>query len=155
MDLYKRIEEMQKEMLLRIPKDTLETMTTENKKTYLLIAGIAVICCTLFAAAVAYASFVVREEGKVYIVDQTGARWDVTQAESIGFKPEKFQYGMGRNYFTPLDDSKLSDKPDENSKLRVIGITEGADAKAYSVTKLSRHEIANSKIGEKPVAVGY
>ncbi|MEN8262875.1 MAG: hypothetical protein ABFR82_05385 [Nitrospirota bacterium] len=127
----------------------------KNEKRLLLIAGTLVLCCTLFATAAAYASFVVREEGKVYIVDQTGARWDVTQAESIGFKPEKFQYGMGRNFFTPLDDSNLSDKPDENSKLRVIGITDGTDAKAYSVPKLSRHEIANSKIGEKPVAVGY
>ncbi len=128
----------------------------KNEKTILLIAGIAAICCAVwFVASAAYASFVVREEGKVYIVDQTGARWDVTQAESIGFKPERFQYGMGRNFFTPLDDSKLSDKPDEKSKLRVIGITEGTDAKAYSVPKLSRHEIANSKIGEKPVAVGY
>ncbi len=128
----------------------------KNEKTILLIAGIAVICCAVwFAASASSAAFVEREEGKVYIVDQTGARWDVTQAESIGFKPERFQYGMGRNFFTPLDDSKLSDKPDENSKLRVIGITEGTDAKAYSVPKLSRHEIANSKIGEKPVAVGY
>jgi hypothetical protein len=127
----------------------------KNEKRLLLVAGILVFCCTLFVVAAAYASFVVREEGKVYIVDQTGARWDVTQAESIGFKPEKFQYGMGRNFFTPLDDSNLSDKPDKNSKLRVIGITDGTDAKAYSVPKLSRHEIANSKIGGKPVAVGY
>jgi hypothetical protein len=128
----------------------------KNEKILLLITGIVVICSTLwYVTAASSAAFVVREKGKVYIVDQRGDRWDVTQAESIGFKPEKFQYGMGRNYFTPLDDSYLSDKTDKNSKLRVIGIAEGAEAKAYSVPKLSRHEIANSKIGEKPVAVGY
>ncbi len=128
----------------------------KNKKIQLSAVVILVLCCTLwFAASASSAAFVEREKGKVYIVDQRGDRWDVTQAESIGFKPEKFQYGMGRNYFTPLDDSYLSDKTDKNSKLRVIGIAEGDEAKAYSVPKLSRHEIANSEIGKKPVAVGY
>ena len=126
-----------------------------NIKTFLKIIVVAVIACSISFVKAGLAASVVREQGKVYIVDQTGARWDVTQAETIGFKPEKFQYGMGRNYFTPLDDSNLSDKPDENSKLRVIGIAEGSEAKAYSVPKLSRHEIANSRIGSKPVAVGY
>ncbi len=107
-------------------------------------------------ASASSAAFVEREKGKVYIVDQTGERWDVTQAESIGYKPEKFQYGMGRNFFTALDDSLLRDKAGNgNSRLRVIGIAEGSEAKAYSVPKLSRHEVANSKIGGKPVAVGY
>jgi hypothetical protein len=125
-------------------------------KIFLVVFVLAGISLTLFLMiAASDAASVVREQGKVYIVDQIGDRWDVTQAESIGFKPEKFQYGMGRNFFTPLDDSFLSDKADKNSKLRVIGIAEGGEAKAYSVPKLSRHEIANSKIGEKPVAVGY
>jgi hypothetical protein len=129
----------------------------KNEKILLLITGIVVICCTIwFVTAESSAAFVEREKGKVYIVDQTGERWDVTQAESIGFKPEKFQYGMGRNFFTPLDDSLLRDKAGNgNSRLRVIGIADRSEAKAYSVPKLSRHEVANSKIGEKPVAVGY
>ncbi len=38
MELYKRIEEMQKEMLRRIPKETLETIMTENKK--IIMSGI-------------------------------------------------------------------------------------------------------------------
>ena len=129
----------------------------KNEKIHLLVAVILALCCTLwFVASASAAAFVVREKGKVYIVDQTGERWDVTQAESIGFKPEKFQYGMGRNFFTPLDDSHLTDNAgNDNSKLRVIGIAEGSEAKAFSVPKLSRHEVANSKIGDKPVAVGY
>ncbi len=129
----------------------------KNEKIQLFAAVILVLCSALwFAASASSAAFVEREKGKVYIVDQTGERWDVTQAESIGYKPEKFQYGMGRNFFTALDDSLLRDKAGNgNSRLRVIGIAEGSDAKAYSVPKLSRHEVANSKIGEKPVAVGY
>ncbi len=129
----------------------------KNEKMQLLAVVILLLCSALwFVTAASSAAFVVREKGKVYIVDQTGERWDVTQAESIGYKPEKFQYGMGRNFFTALDDSLLRDNADNgNSRLRVIGIAEGSDAKAYSVPKLSRHEVANSKIGGKPVAVGY
>ena len=101
-------------------------------------------------------SHVLKEGGTTYIVDQTGHRWDVTQAESIGFRPEKFQYGMGKNYFTALDDSYLSnDRSGVNQSLRVIGVEDGTHSQAYSVPKLSGHEISNSMLGKKPIAVGY
>ncbi len=96
------------------------------------------------------------ENGKTYIIDRTGDKWDITQAVTLGFKPENFQYGIGKNTFTTLDDSLLTESsPDLPNNMRVIGIEDGEDAKAYSVGKLSRHEISNSKLGEKPVAVGY
>jgi hypothetical protein len=96
------------------------------------------------------------EDGKTYIYDRTGDKWDITQAVTLGFRPEKFQYGIGKNTFTPLDDSRLSDSsPDLPGDLRVIGIGKGTDSRAYSVRRLSRHEISNSALGEKPVAVGY
>jgi hypothetical protein len=101
-------------------------------------------------------SFVTREGGKSYIVDQRGEKWDVSQAESIGFKPEGFQFGIGRNAFTPLDDSHLSDDTGSVQKdLRVIGVEEGSEAQAYSVPRLKWHEIANSNLGSEPIAVGY
>ena len=37
-------------------------------------------------------SRVIQENGSSYIVDLHGERWDVTQAKSIGFVPEKFQH---------------------------------------------------------------
>jgi hypothetical protein len=99
---------------------------------------------------------VIREEGKTYLVDRTGERWDVTQAESIGFKPERFQYGLGRHAFTPLDDSHLSDGTgDVPQNLRVLGVAEDSQARAYSIGRLRRHEVANSKIGSKPIAVTF
>jgi hypothetical protein len=101
-------------------------------------------------------SKVIHEGDRIYIVDRHGERWDVTQARSIGFMPERFQHGIGRNAFTPLDDSDLKDKPSEVSKsLRVIGISDGKQANAYSVPRLWRHEVANSRIGEKPIAAAY
>ncbi len=102
------------------------------------------------------ATTVVREGGKAYIVDQTGSRWDVTEAESLGFKPERFQYGMGKGAFTPLDDSSLKESVQGvPNDLRVIGVEEDPVSQAYSVSLLTRHEISNSTLGNKPIAVGY
>jgi hypothetical protein len=101
-------------------------------------------------------SYVVKEKGKTYIVDRNGYRWDVTQAESIGFRPEGFQYGIGKNAFTPLDDNSMSEDISRVApSLRIIGISEGSEAKAYSVPTLRGHEIANSEIGSKPIATAY
>ena len=101
-------------------------------------------------------SKVIHDGDRTYIVDRHGERWDVTQARSIGFMPERFQHGIGRNAFTPLDDTDLKDKHSEVSKsLRVIGISDGKQANAYSVPRLWRHEVANSSIGEKPIAAAY
>ena len=101
-------------------------------------------------------SRVIEEKGKNYIVDRHGERWDVTQAVSIGFEPHRFQHGIGRNAFTPLDDSKFSkDNAGVRRNERVIGITEGEHANAYSISKLWRHEVANSFIGDRPIAAAY
>jgi len=101
-------------------------------------------------------SRVIEEKGKTYIVDRHGERWDVTQARSIGFEPHRFQHGIGRNAFTPLDDSQFSrDNAGVRRNERVIGITEGEHANAYSVSKLWRHEVANSFIGDRPIAAAY
>jgi hypothetical protein len=118
---------------------------------FILILGIIyfIIIDTAF-------SFVERKGSKTYIVDRTGKRWDVTQAESIGFIPEGFQYGLGKDAFTPLDDSSLSDETaNVPQNLRILGIKEGSQAQAYSIPRLTGHEIANSRIGSKPIAVGF
>ncbi len=98
----------------------------------------------------------IQENGKSYIVDLHGERWDVTQAKSIGFDPERFRHGIGRDAFTPLDDSHLKDQgPDVSNNTRIIGIADGKEARAYSVPRLYRHEIANSSIGDQAIAAAY
>ena len=93
---------------------------------------------------------------KTYIVDMHGERWDVTQAMSIGFEPRRFRHGIGRNAFTPLDDSSLSqDTSDARMSQRVIGVSDGKDANAYSVSKLYHHETANSFLGDAPITAAY
>ena len=101
-------------------------------------------------------SKVVHEGDSTYIVDRHGERWDVSQARSLGFMPERFQHGIGRNAFTPLDDSSLKDTGETASQsLRVIGISDGKQANAYSVPRLWRHEVANSSLGDKKIAAAY
>ena len=125
-----------------------------KKKLLFIISTIFIFGCVEVDEAAF--SNVLQEGGKTFIVDRTGHRWDVTQAISLGFKPEGFQYGLGKNAFTPLDDSSLTDKSEDiPDDLRVIGVAEGADARAYSVSRLSYHEISNSTLGDKPITVGY
>lgn len=124
------------------------------KKTFRFF--ILFLCLAYFITSGTAFSSVLREADKIYIVDRTGERWDVTQAKSIGFDPHRFQYGIGREAFTPLDESYLSDDTFFVSRgLRVIGVTGGTEAHAYSVPKLRRHEIANTTIDSRPIAVGY
>jgi hypothetical protein len=120
------------------------------------ISFILFLCLAYFISSGTAFSLVLQEADKIYIVDQTGERWDVTEAKSIGFDPHRFQYGIGKEAFTPLDESNLSNNTSYVSKgLRVIGVSGGTEAHAYSVPKLKRHEIANTTIDSKPIAVGY
>jgi hypothetical protein len=110
----------------------------------------------MFGADRARAAQVIREGGKTYIMDQRGERWDVTLAQTLGFDPKGFQYGIGRNAFTPLTDSHVRKEGSGLSgRTRVIGVAEGVEKRAYSVPRLSRHEIANSTLGGKQIAVAY
>ncbi len=113
--------------------------------------GVALIFVSISSAA-----YVLKRGEKTYIEDQRGEQWDVTQAITLGFRPGSFQYGIGKNAFTPLDDSYLVYGSSSNiQNPRVIGVADGTQAQAYSVPKLKYHEIANTKINDKKIMVGY
>lgn len=96
------------------------------------------------------------EEGKTYIVDRTGYRWDITQAVTLGFQPGNFQYGIGKDAFETLENRDLTVGPTSlRDRSRVIGVEVDEEAHAYSVGRLRYHEIANTTIGGRPVAAGY
>lgn len=126
------------------------------KRTMAYIAGMV-----LLAVAVAFAmgpnpAVTGENDGKVYITDRTGEKWDISQAVNIGFSAKRFQHGIGRWAFKTLDDSHLSDDTKgAPGRLRVIGVAGETENQAYSVRKLSWHEIANTNIDGKPIAVGY
>ncbi len=99
---------------------------------------------------------VVRENGKTYLVDLTGERWDISQAVSIGYDPYQFEFGIGRHAFTPLSDKDWNPERKEPSpRTRVIGIAGDQDAHAYAVEKLRYHETANTFLGEHAIVTGY
>lgn len=110
----------------------------------------------LFLACTVSFAEVIKKNGKTFIRDRKGEKWDITQAVSIGFNPNEFEYGLGRNAFSPLDDSFLQEATANTpQRLRVLGVTGGNETKAFAIPKLSRHEIANSSIDDKPIAAAY
>ncbi|UCG79398.1 MAG: DUF3179 domain-containing protein [Nitrospirota bacterium] len=118
---------------------------------FLLILGVS-----LYMLNSSSYSSAIKVGDKTFLIDRAGEKWDITQAVSIGFKPERFEFGLGRNAFTPLNDNFLTDPKDGTSnRMRVIGISKGHEAKAFSLRRMARHEITNSSIGGKPVAVGF
>lgn len=121
-----------------------------------IIGTVAIIALVGIVLAVQSPADVIRQDNRVFIVDRTGERWDVTQAASIGFDPHGFQFGIGRNAIRPLDESHLQDNPvvlDPGE--RVIGVENASEAHAYVIRKLTRHEIANTRIGDQPIAAAY
>ena len=123
-------------------------------KPYILFITILLTVISFKIDALSAASVIHKGE-KVYIQDRTGVQWDVTQAKSIGFKPEIFQHGIGKNAFRTLEDTHLKDDMPPYRNPRVIGIEEDGEAQAYAVPKMRRHEIANTHLGDQSVAVGY
>ncbi len=123
---------------------------------YTLFNHILIFTAAMLLTLPSSYAFVAKDGDRILIIDRYGEKWDITQAATIGFKPHRFQYGIGRYAFTPLNDNHLADNQAKVSQnLRVIGVTDGQEAQAYSVPKLSGHEIANTTIGSKPIAAGY
>ena len=128
-------------------------MKTLNHKKFRIIVIIFLFNLMIFHSAEARVG---KEGGKTYIVDRTGEKWDITQAVSIGFDPHKFEFGIGRNAFQPLDEGDWQSNSDNNpSNLRIIGVARDRDAHAYSVNRLRYHETANTFLGEDAVVAGY
>lgn len=58
--------------------------------------------------------------------------------------------------FSPLDDSHLQDETKNIcGRLRILGVPGRNEAKEFSIKKLRGHEIANSRIDNKPIAAAY
>lgn len=125
-------------------------MKRKNKFAIFILFSVLFLVCTVSLAGV------IQKDGKTFIRDRTGEKWDITQAVSIGFNPNEFEFGLGRNAFSPLDDSLLQDATKSISRgLRILGVPGVNESKAFSITKLKGHEIANSYIGDTPIAAAY
>lgn len=100
-------------------------------------------------------------EDRISIVDRTGKAWDITHGvNELGLEPERFQYGLGPFAITPIVDPDMltpgdQDYPDLSETTRVIGLERSGEARAYPISVLRRHEIADDVIAGEALAVGY
>lgn len=98
---------------------------------------------------------------KIFIVDRTGKKWDITHAvEEYGFEPEKFQYGLGPNAIKPILKPQMicpgeAGYPEDNDPQTVVGAALEGEVRAYPLTVMASHEIADEKFGDAHVAVAY
>ncbi|MEE9168521.1 MAG: hypothetical protein V3U73_02100 [bacterium] len=101
------------------------------------------------------------EDEKIYIVDRTGKKWDVTHAkEKYGMEPGKFQFGLGPNAIRPILNAKMLSPgdegyPDSGRQFLVLGTTLNGSTRAYPITIMSSFEIADEQFGDAHVAVAY
>ena len=125
-------------------------MKRKNQFAIFILFSVLFLVCTVSLAGV------IQQDGTTFIRDRTGEKWDITQAVSIGFNPNDFEFGLGRNAFSPLDDSLLQNATKSTSRgLRILGVPGVNESKAFSIIKLKGHEIANSYIDDTPIAAAY
>ena len=104
---------------------------------------------------------VVKEDDKIYIVDRTNKKWDVTHAVNVyNFNAGSFQFGLGPFAIQPINNPDMispgeSGYPSNSSTSQVIGTFLYNHTRAYPLDVLSRHEIVNETFSGRPVAVGY
>ncbi len=111
---------------------------------------------------------IIQEDERIFIVDQTGKKWDVTHAKKrYDMEPSKFQFGLGPNAIRPILTPRMlspgdTGYPEDEAGFLVLGTTlnDGTrplsdGTRSYSIIDLSRHEIADEKFGNLHVAVAY
>ena len=117
--------------------------------------------CTTEPPVFSPAQVVSGPDDRVYIVDLTGKKWDVTHAvEHYGFIAEEFQHGAGPNAIPPINEPEMLSPGDPGYPLDddiflVIGTTIAGDTRSYSIGDLNRHEVVNESFGDVHVAVGW
>ena len=67
-------------------------MNLKYNMYFLLVAVLVFIIPAKFGF-----SSITREGDRIYITDLTGEKWEITQAVSLGFKPEGFNHGIGKH----------------------------------------------------------
>lgn len=97
----------------------------------------------------------------ILIVDRTGKKWDVTHAvKTYGFVAEEFQFGLGPNAITPILNPQMLSPgdpgyPADFESFLVIGTELNGDIRAYPISVMTRHEIADERFDSTYVAVAY
>ncbi|MDH3198002.1 MAG: DUF3179 domain-containing protein [Candidatus Krumholzibacteria bacterium] len=98
---------------------------------------------------------------RVYIVDQDGKRWDVTQAvHRFGYEAGSFHFGLGAQAIPPLVDPPVVSAGEPgfapaDSDFAVVGVVSGAEERAYGEAEVAGWEVVDDRPGGAPVALVY
>ena len=70
-------------------------------------------------------------------------------------EPSEFQFGLGPNAIRPIQNAKMISPgeegyPHHSQRFLILGTILNGDTRAYPISKLTRHEIADEKIGLLP-----
>ena len=82
--------------------------------------------------------------------------FDITECE---LKDEQFHFGIGREKFPALVKPEFTTVEEAKSTFqdedRFLLLKAEGETKAYSVKDLTRHEVVNDRIGDKPIMAAY
>ena len=101
---------------------------------------------------------VVERDGKrsLYGGKDPGQDFDVTE---FRLDPRRLKYGLGREAFPALIKPQFVTARQANRWLSdqapVLGVSIGAEAKAYPLALLVRHEVVNDVVGGSPIFAAY
>ncbi len=101
------------------------------------------------------------DANKIFIVDDTGERWDITHAvNEYGFEVDQFFFGLGKDFIKPylnpqffLPGDAFYPGPDEG--FISVGYNVGQDVRAYALAVLKNAEVVDDEVGGNRVAVCY
>ena len=127
---------------------------------YLFIVAVAVLGCGNTSTGPDNAT-VEERDGRLIIIDLTKKKWDVTHAkEKYGMEPAKFQFGLGPNAIRPIQNPVMvsgAEKgyPDDSETFLILGTTIRDETRAYPLSVMGWHEIANEDFRGAHVAAAY
>jgi len=104
---------------------------------------------------------IIRSGEKIFIVDRTGKKWDVTHAvNQYGFQADQFQFGLGPNAIPPLLNPQFLNPgepgyPANFDETLIIGTRIKGDARAYPIFMMKTYEIVDEEFDSTFVAVAY
>lgn len=104
---------------------------------------------------------VINENNRIFIVDKTDKKWDVTHAvNEYGFDLGQFEFGSGPFAIQPILDPKMLNRgdpgyPGQNEEFLVLGVKINDEARAYPLDLLFSHEVADDRFDSLYVAAAF